>query len=69
VLGGKVSGGRVRGEQVAVGAPTLFQNRDFPVLNEYRSVFAGLFGRLYGLSSADLARVFSGVAPRDLALA
>jgi uncharacterized protein (DUF1501 family) len=68
VLGGAVAGGRIAGEQVAVGSPTLFQNRDYPVLNEYRALFGGLFNRLYGLSPGDLARVFAGVKPRDLAL-
>jgi uncharacterized protein (DUF1501 family) len=68
VLGGGVRGGRIAGEQVAVAQNTLFQNRDFPVLNEYRAVFAGLFARMYGLDSAQLERVFAGVKPRDLVL-
>jgi uncharacterized protein (DUF1501 family) len=68
VLGGSLSGGRVAGEQLAVTQPNLFQNRDYPVLNEYRAVFAGLFGRMFGLSRERLDRVFAGVAPRDLAL-
>jgi hypothetical protein len=38
------------------------------VLNEYRAVFGGLFKRMYGLSPAQLARVFDGVAPKDLQL-
>jgi uncharacterized protein (DUF1501 family) len=68
VLGGKIHGGRVAGEQVKVAQATLFQNRDYPVLNEYRSVFGGLFARMYGLNAAQLDRIFSGVKPRDLAL-
>ena len=47
---------------------TLFQDRDYPVLNEYRAVFAGLFARLYGLDAARLAQVFPGVRPLDLKL-
>ena len=35
VLGGGVRGGRIAGEQVAVTPATLYQNRDYPVLNEY----------------------------------
>jgi hypothetical protein len=46
----------------------LFQNRDFPVLNDYRSVLGGLFARLYGLSLAQCEQVFAGVAPKDLGL-
>ncbi len=71
LLGGGLSaqaGGRVIGEQAEVSQPALFQNRDWPVLNEYRAVFGGLFARMYGLSPAQLDRVFSGVPPRDLRL-
>ncbi|MDP9965265.1 uncharacterized protein (DUF1501 family) [Variovorax paradoxus] len=71
VLGGGLSaqaGGRIVGEQQEVAQATLFQNRDYPVLNEYRAVFGGLFKRMYGLSPAQLARVFEGVAPKDLQL-
>lgn len=69
VLGGGLAaqaGGRVVGEQVALTQDRLFQNRDYPVLNEYRAVFGGLFKRMYGLSPAQLDRVFAGVAPKDL---
>jgi uncharacterized protein (DUF1501 family) len=71
VLGGGLSakaGGKVVGEQAAVSKAGLFQDRDYPVLNEYRAVFGGLFARMYGLTPAQLDRVFAGVKPRDLAL-
>ncbi|ARP94232.1 DUF1501 domain-containing protein [Bordetella genomosp. 13] len=68
VLGGNVNGGRIAGRQVKVEQATLFQDRDFPVLTDYRDLFAGLFGRLYGLGPAQLERVFPGVRPRDLQL-
>ena len=67
-LGGAVRGGRVAGEQVAVAPNTLFQHRDYPVLNEYRAVLGGVFARLYGLSPAQVQTVFPGSAPTDLAL-
>ena len=68
VMGGGVRGG-VRGEQVALTSPAaLNQGRDWPVLNEYRGVFGGLFQRMYGLDAAALQRVFPGGEPRDLAL-
>ncbi len=68
VLGGGVKGG-VRGEQVALTGPAaLNQGRDWPVLNEYRAVFGGLFQRLYGLDAEALQRVFPGGRPRDLQL-
>ncbi len=68
VLGGGVKGG-VHGEQVALTGPAaLNQGRDWPVLNEYRAVFGGLFQRMYGLDAAQLQRVFPGGQPRDLQL-
>jgi uncharacterized protein (DUF1501 family) len=68
VLGGGLKGGKVVGEQVKVEQATLFQNRDFQVLNDYRAVLGGLFARQYGLSVAQLDQVFAGVKPRDLGL-
>ena len=68
VLGGGIRGGRVAGEQVQVSAATLFQNRDYPVLNDNRAVMAGLFRALWGLSPGQLESVFPGVAPQDLKL-
>jgi uncharacterized protein (DUF1501 family) len=68
VLGGSVRGGRIAGEQVPVQPSTLFQNRDYPVLNEYRAMFGGLFARMYGLDAAQVERVFPGTKGRDLAL-
>jgi len=68
VLGGSVRGGEVRGEQVQVNAKSLFQNRDYPVLNEYRAVLAGLFLKLYGLNSSQLNTIFPGVQPKQLDL-
>lgn len=67
VLGGAVRGG-IAGEQVALEAATLFQGRDYPVLNEYRAVLGGLFARMYGLDAAQLGRVFPGARPKDLGL-
>jgi uncharacterized protein (DUF1501 family) len=68
VLGGALKGQRVVGEQVRVSQGTLFQDRDYPVLNEYRELLAGLFARAYGLDAAQLARVFPSVSPKDVAL-
>ncbi len=70
VLGGGLgrAGGKVVGEQQTVEQASLFQNRDYPVLNEYRALLAGLFSRMYGLSSSDLDKVFSNVTAHDLGL-
>jgi len=68
VLGGAVAGGRMAGEQVRVQQATLFQNRDFPVLTDYRALFGGLLQRLYGLNAQQLATVFPDARPKDLGL-
>ena len=68
VLGGSVRGNRVAGEQVRAEQSTLFQNRDYPVLNEYRAVLGGLFARQFGLNAGQLDQVFAGVKPRDIGL-
>jgi uncharacterized protein (DUF1501 family) len=68
VLGGSVRGGRVAGAQQKVERATLFEDRDYPILNEYRALLGGLFARLYGLEAARLERVFAGVQPADLGL-
>jgi uncharacterized protein (DUF1501 family) len=68
VLGGGVRGNRIAGEQVRVEQATLFQNRDLPVLNDYRAVLGGLFRRQYGLSPAQLEAVFPGAKLQDLGL-
>jgi hypothetical protein len=68
VLGGAVRGGRRVSEQVAVTAQTLNQNRDFPVLTNYRGLIGGLLKRLYSLDANRLAQVFPESAPVELGL-
>ena len=68
VLGGAVRGGRVAGLRVAVDRPALLQDRDLPVLNDWRDVLGGLFRRLWDLDDARLARVFPRSRPVDLGL-
>ena len=68
VLGGSIRGNQIAGEQLKVEQKTLFQNRDYPVLNEYRAIFGGLFARMYGLNEVQLERIFMGTRARDLGL-
>ena len=67
LLGGGINGGKVHGEQVRLEQATLFQNRDYPVLNEYRAMFGGLLARMYGLDASQVERIF-GTRGRDLGL-
>jgi uncharacterized protein (DUF1501 family) len=68
VLGGSIHGGQVAGRQQRVAINTLFQNRDYPVLNEYRSVLGGMFRSMWSLSPEALQQVFPGTTPVDLQL-
>ena len=69
VLGGGLSApGPVVGEQVKLEAAHLFQNRDLPVLNDYRALLGGLFARQFGLNAAQVANVFPGAVGQDLGL-
>ncbi len=68
VLGGSLRGGKVAGDQVRVEQSTLFQNRDFQVLNDYRAVLAGLFARQYGLSPTQNEQIFAGIKAKDIGL-
>ena len=68
VLGGSINGGAIVGEQRPVSRGSLFQDRDYPVLNDYRAVLGGLFRSLWGLSPDQCTRVFQQVAPVDLKL-
>jgi len=68
VRGGGVHGGRIAGNQVAVERGTLNQDRDWPVLTEYRAMLGGLFKRMYGLDGAGVDRVFPRTRALDIGL-
>jgi uncharacterized protein (DUF1501 family) len=68
VLGGGVRGGRVAGRQVAVTQANLFQDRDWPVLTDYRALIGGVLAKSYGLSQAQLTQIFPAAQPVDLQL-
>jgi uncharacterized protein (DUF1501 family) len=68
VLGGAIHGGRFVGEEVDVAPQTLNQNRDFPVLTEYRALLGGIFKRMYSLDPGRLDRVFPHAVPQDVGL-
>ena len=68
LLGGGIKGARIAGEQMRLRVGKLHEDRDIPVLNDYRNVLAGIFGRMYGLGKTDLNLIFPGCSPVDLAL-
>ncbi|MBK6008719.1 DUF1501 domain-containing protein [Ramlibacter ginsenosidimutans] len=59
----------IAGDQVELSSSTLFQNRDWRVLNDYRAVLSGIFATQFGMGPATLEKVFPGVAPKALHLA
>ncbi len=63
-LGGRAPGSLLQRLERA----NLFQDRDYPVLNDYRAVLGGLFRSLWALTSAQCAQIFPQVAPVDLKL-
>ena len=68
LAGGAIQGGHIRGEQADLKANTLHQNRDMPVLNDYRNVLAGVFSQLYGLNPTALETIFPDAKPQNLGL-
>ena len=68
VLGGRVRGGRIAGREVAVTRDNLLQDRDYPVLNNYRDVLGGLAQKLWGLDAGRLQSIFPRARPADLGL-
>jgi uncharacterized protein (DUF1501 family) len=68
ILGGGIKGGRIAGDQVKVEQAQLFQNRDYPVLNDYRAMLSGLFQRMFGLQTDRLQKIFADVQQKDLSL-
>ncbi|HEY3846038.1 MAG TPA: hypothetical protein VGL95_02860 [Acetobacteraceae bacterium] len=63
-----IKGGRIAGEQVAVDRAHLFQDRDYPVLNDYCTLFGGQVQRVYGLDQSGVQRAFASVKPSNLGL-
>jgi uncharacterized protein (DUF1501 family) len=68
VLGGSIGGGRIAGEQQPLERPNLFQDRDYPVLNDYRALLGDLFRSMWGLSTAQCAQIFPQTTPARLNL-
>lgn len=60
VLGGQINGGRLAGELANLDHDSLFQQRDTPVLNDYRGVLADLMREMYGLGNDQLLQIFPG---------
>jgi uncharacterized protein (DUF1501 family) len=68
VLGGSINGGAILGAQQRVDRKSLFQDRDFPVLNDYRAILGGLFRSMWSLRPAQSAHVFPQSNPLDIKL-
>jgi uncharacterized protein (DUF1501 family) len=69
VLGGQPKRAPVLGEQVASTQATLLQNRDWPVLNDWRGVLGEIFARQFALDAARLQDVFPQSTPTRIGVA
>ena len=68
VMGGAIAGGRIAGEQEALERASLFQDRDYPVLTDYRALLGDLFRSMWGLTPAQCAQIFPQSTPAQLRL-
>jgi uncharacterized protein (DUF1501 family) len=68
VLGGSINGGSIVGEQQQLTRSSLFQDRDYPVLNDYRSLLGGMFRSMWSLSPSQCSGIFQQAPPMDLKL-
>ena len=68
VLGGAISGGRIAGAQQPLERANLFQDRDYPVLNDYRAILGDLFRSMWGLTSGQCTQIFPQTTPTRLDL-
>ena len=54
--------------QTAVTRANLFQDRDYPVLSDYRALLGGVLRKAYGLTGTQLAQTFPDTEPAELSL-
>jgi uncharacterized protein (DUF1501 family) len=68
ILGGSIAGGRIAGEQQRLERVNLFQDRDYPVLNDYRAVLGGLFRSMWSMTPTQMDSIFPQTRGVDLKL-
>jgi hypothetical protein len=56
------------GAQQRLERANLFQDRDYPVLNDYRAVLGDLFSSLWALTPSQCGQIFPQSAPGDFKL-
>jgi uncharacterized protein (DUF1501 family) len=60
IMGNKVNGGRWHGGWTGLAQGNLHENRDLPVHNDFRGVFAQVLHSTQGLAAADIDALFPG---------
>ena len=68
IAGGAINGGRIAGEQLNVARDMLLDDRDYPVLNNYRAILGGLFQRMWSLSPDRLETIFPDSPAKDFGI-
>ncbi len=61
VLGGHIKGGKILGEWEELNEKTLHEDRDLPVLNDYRNIFASIFTNYWDMNKTDIQKIFPGL--------
>lgn len=68
VLGGNINGGKIIGPQIKIAEDTLFQNRDLPVLTDYRIIIGNIIQKRYGLDTRQMSRIFPDINITNLGI-
>lgn len=68
LAGGAVHGGRMIGDFNGLSDQALNQNRDLPVLADWRALLAGCLEQTYGLKEAALGHIFPGLPKSSIAV-
>lgn len=68
VLGGDINGGKVTGEWNGLSAKTLHENRDLPVLNDYRSIISQILKQKLELTNNQLNTIFPGYSYKNFGI-
>jgi uncharacterized protein (DUF1501 family) len=61
-LGGSIKGGKVYGDWPTLAPDKLFQDRDLAITTDFRDVFGEICARHFGVSMADMGKLFPGYA-------
>ena len=65
LLGGDIRGGQVYGEWQGLNRSVLYENRDLPVMTDFREILSLTLQQHLSISEDSLSRIFPGYRPRN----